>query len=42
MNQDLSAPPDDYAIVFAAPLTLQLNGILPIIDNSSNPAFHLE
>jgi hypothetical protein len=37
MNQDLNTTPDDYAIVFASPMTIQLNGILPIINNSSNP-----
>lgn len=37
MNQDLNTIPDDYAIVFAFPMTIQLNGILPIINNSSNP-----
>ncbi|HEY1769727.1 MAG TPA: hypothetical protein VGG02_05680, partial [Chthoniobacterales bacterium] len=37
MNQDLNTVPDDYAIVFAAPMTIQLNGILPIINNSPNP-----
>jgi len=37
MNQGLNATPDDYAIVFAFPMTIQLNGILPIINNSSNP-----
>lgn len=37
MNQDLNTIPDDYAIVFATPMTIQLNGILPIINNSSNP-----
>ncbi len=37
MNQDLHILPDDYAIVFAFPMTIQLNGILPIINNSSNP-----
>lgn len=37
MNQDLSTTPDDYAIVFASPMTIQLNGILPIINHSSNP-----
>ena len=37
MNQGLSTTPDDYAIVFAFPMTIQLNGILPIINNSSNP-----
>lgn len=37
MNQDLNNFPDDYAIVFAFPMTIQLNGILPIINNSSYP-----
>lgn len=37
MNQGLNVAPDDYAIVFAYPMTIQLNGILPIINNSSNP-----
>ncbi|WP_157058193.1 hypothetical protein [Legionella adelaidensis] len=37
MNQDLNNTPDDYAIVFAFPMTIQLNGILPIINNSPNP-----
>lgn len=37
MNQDLNTVPDDYAIVFDFPMTIQLNGILPIINNSSNP-----
>ena len=37
MNENLNAIPDDYAIVFASPMTIQLNGILPIINNSSNP-----
>lgn len=37
MNQDLNTLPDDYAITFAFPMTIQLNGILPIINNSSNP-----
>lgn len=36
-NQDLNTIPDDYAIVFDFPMTIQLNGILPIINNSSNP-----
>lgn len=35
MNQNLNTTPDDYAIVFATPMTIQLNGILPIINNSS-------
>lgn len=37
MNQSLNTIPDDYAIVFDFPMTIQLNGILPIINNSSNP-----
>lgn len=37
MNQNLSTSADDYAIVFDSPMTIQLNGILPIINNSSNP-----
>jgi len=37
MNQDLNSIPDDYAIVFDFPMTIQLNGILPIINNSLNP-----
>ena len=37
MNQGLNTTPDDYAIVFASPMTIQVNGILPIINNSSNP-----
>lgn len=37
MNHGLSTVPDDYAIVFDFPMTIQLNGILPIINNSSNP-----
>jgi hypothetical protein len=37
MNQDLNTIPDDYAIIFDFPMTIQLNGILPIINNSSNP-----
>lgn len=36
MNQDLNTTPDDYAIIFDFPMTIQLNGILPIINNSSN------
>lgn len=36
MNRDLNTIADDYAIVFASPMTIQLNGILPIINNSSN------
>ncbi|KTD35429.1 hypothetical protein Lmor_0876 [Legionella moravica] len=37
MNQNLNTMPDDYAIIFDHPMTIQLNGILPIINNSSNP-----
>jgi hypothetical protein len=37
MNQDLQNIPDDYEIVFDFPMTIQLNGILPIINNSPNP-----
>ncbi len=37
MNQDLNTTPDDFEIVFSFPMTIQLNGILPIINNSSNP-----
>lgn len=37
MNQGLNTTPDDYAIVFDFPMTIQLNGILPMINNSSNP-----
>ncbi len=37
MNQDLQTIADDYAILFASPMTIQLNGILPIINSSSNP-----
>lgn len=37
MNQGLSTTPDDYAITFAFPMTIQLNGILPVINNSSYP-----
>jgi hypothetical protein len=37
MNQELNCTSDDYAIVFATPMTIQLNGILPIINNSSYP-----
>lgn len=34
MNQNLSSGPDDYNIIFDFPMTIQLNGILPIINNS--------
>lgn len=37
MNQNLNVAPDDYAIVFAFPMTIQLNGILPVVNNSANP-----
>ncbi len=36
MNLQLSTTEDDYAILFDHPMTIQLNGILPIINNSSN------
>lgn len=36
MNDLLSSTPDDIAVVFDFPMTIQLNGILPIINNSSN------
>jgi hypothetical protein len=36
MNQGLNTTQDDYAIVFSNPMTIQLNGILPIINNSAN------
>lgn len=36
MNNELQTIPDDYTITFAFPMTIQLNGILPIINNSSN------
>lgn len=36
MNQNLNSAADDHAIVFDFPMTIQLNGILPIINNSSN------
>jgi len=37
MNQSLATIQDDYAIVFAFPMTIQLNGNLPIINNSTYP-----
>lgn len=40
MNNDLNdvnTTPDDCAIIFDFPMTIQLNGILPIINNSSFP-----
>lgn len=37
MNQQLSTIADDYEIVFDFPMTITLNGILPIINNSINP-----
>lgn len=37
MNQDLHTTADDYAIIFDFPMTIQLNGNLPIINNSLNP-----
>ena len=38
MNQNLNAASDDYLIIFGfdVPTTIQLNGILPIINNSLN------
>ncbi|MBP6892079.1 hypothetical protein KBB68_00715 [Candidatus Babeliales bacterium] len=36
MNENLNSGIDDYAITFASPMTITLNGILPIINNSSN------
>jgi len=36
MNQLLNSNPDDIEIAFAMPMTIQLNGLLPIINNSSN------
>lgn len=36
MNQQLNTTQDDYAILFDFPMTIYLNGILPIINNSSN------
>lgn len=36
MNEGLNTSPDDYEILFAYPMTIQLNGNLPIINNSSN------
>lgn len=37
MNSNLNTTPDDYVIAFAFPMTIQLNGILPVINNSTNP-----
>lgn len=37
MNQQLNSSFDDYKITFDYPMTIQLNGLLPIINNSSNP-----
>lgn len=37
MNQGLNTGIDDYAIIFDMPMTILLNGILPLINNSSNP-----
>ncbi len=38
MNDQLNnSAADDYAIVFDFPMTIQLNGILPIINNSTHP-----
>lgn len=37
INQNLNSIPDDYTILFASPMTIQLNGILPVINSSANP-----
>ena len=37
MNQQLASAADDYQIIFDHPMTIQLNGILPLINNSPNP-----
>lgn len=37
MNEGLQTTPDDYVISFDHPMTIHLNGNLPIINNSSNP-----
>lgn len=37
MNENLTTTFDDYAILFDFPMTITLNGILPIINNSPNP-----
>lgn len=37
MNESLATMQDDYAILFSFPMTIQLNGILPVINSSSNP-----
>ncbi len=37
MNTNLNSGVDDYQIIFDTPMTIQLNGILPIINNSTNP-----
>lgn len=37
MNAGLNTTPDDYAVVFDSPMTIQLGGILPIVNNSANP-----
>ncbi len=38
MNQGLNTTLDDYAIVFSSSMTIQLNGILPLINNSASAA----
>ena len=37
MNENLSTGSDDYAITFQFPMTITLNGNLPIINNSTYP-----
>lgn len=37
MNNELNTGSDEYAIIFETPMTIYLNGILPIINNSSHP-----
>ena len=37
MNETLNTGPDDCQILFDYPMNIQLNGILPIVNNSSNP-----
>lgn len=37
MNENLNAHADNYIIGFDAPMLIQLNGNLPVINNSSNP-----
>ncbi len=37
MNESLQTTPDDFSIIFSTPMTIQLNGILPIINTSTYP-----